>query len=190
MTDVILHPAVERFRGAMGRMVFKKYKDRTIVCRKADGGGTQSQAQMNHQDRFKQAITYGKLALANPTTRALYAQAAKEKDVPIFSVCVADFFNAPTINVINTSDYHGQGGDPINIITSDDVGVVNVRVTITDTTGTVIESGNAIEASFGTGCWAYMATVSIAPGYPVNINVVAEDRPGGTAVQNVPLTIP
>jgi hypothetical protein len=75
-------------------------------------------------------------------------------------------------------------------LTSDEVGVVSVRVTITNGNGTTYESGNAVEVSPGTGLWSYMATASLSPGMPVEINVVAADRPGGTAVQNIPFTIP
>ena len=187
MTDVVLHPTVERFRGAMGRMVFKKYKGRTIVCRKPDVNETVSQAQIDHRERFKQAAAYGKLALANPATRALYEQAAKEKDVPVFSVCVADFFHAPTIKSVDLSAYNGQVGDTIQVIASDDFGVVNVHLTLKNAEGTFIESGNAIEV--GTGHWNYTATASVAAGTPVIAYVVATDRPGGTAVESMGTTI-
>jgi hypothetical protein len=51
--------------------------------------------QTEHRERFKQAAAYGKSVLANPATCALYEAVAKEKDMHVFALTVADFFNAP-----------------------------------------------------------------------------------------------
>ena len=187
MSEVELHAPFLGYSGAIGKIVYRKYKGRTIACLKPSAKRTLSQAEINNRERFKQAAAYGKLALANPATRALYEQAAKEKDVPVFSVCVADFFNAPTVQSMDFSAYNGQVGDTIQVIASDDFSVVNVHLTLKNAEGTFIESGNAIEA--GTGQWNYTATASVAAGTPVIAYVVATDRPGGTAVESMGTTI-
>ena len=189
MSEVELHAPFLGYSGAIGKIVYRKYKGRTIACLKPSPKRTLSQAEINNRERFKQAAAYGKLALANPATRVLYEQAAKEKDVPVFSLCVADFFNAPTVQSVDLSAYNGQVGDTIQVIASDDFGVVNVHLTLKIADGTLIESGNAIQDPVGTGNWNYTATASVAAGTPVIAYVVATDRPGGTAVESMGTTI-
>lgn len=189
MTKVFLQPGLRGLSGAMGDWVYQMRNGKTILGMKPINSKEPSQAQVTHRERFKQATLYGKLVMADPALHAFYTQAAAQKDVPIFALCVADFFHTPTINEVDTSDYNGHEGSPIHITALDDVGVVSVRVTITDNNGIVLESGNAIETSSGSGRWSYITTTFIGPDFPVNINVVAMDRPGGTAVQDMPLTI-
>lgn len=187
---VFLQPGLRALSGGMGDWVYQLRNGKTILGMKPLNTKEPSQAQMDQRARFKKAAAYAKFALADEATRRIYEAAAEEKGIPAFALCVADFLKGPAIEEVDTSAYNGHDGSPIGILTSDDVGVVNVHVTITDGNGTTIESGNAVESVIGTGHWSYMATASIAPGIPVNINVVATDRPGGTAVQSIPYTIP
>lgn len=67
--------------------------------RKPDRSGIQpTEAQLEHQERFKQAVLYGRLVIADPDRKEGYELAAKAKKKPIFSLTVADFFNAPIID--------------------------------------------------------------------------------------------
>jgi len=112
---------------------------------------------------------------------------AKAKKMPIFSVAVADYFNAPIIHEVNVFGYSGNIGDTILISASDDFEVAKVHVMIADDQGTMIENGEAVETAPGSEQWIYTATVQ---GQPVaKIQVVAVDRPGGTAVMNIDKTI-
>ena len=89
--------------------------------------------------------------------------------------------NSPSIKAQDLSAYHGQPGDIIKLITSDDFGVVNVHVVIANALGTTLESGNAVEAAVGTGHWTYTATTVVPAGTTVTVKVTATDRPGGMA---------
>jgi len=82
--------------------------------------------------------------------------------------------------------YHGQVGDLISIMARDDFGVASVHVSITDSDNgnALIESGNAVETAVGSGHWVYTATAAVPAGTELKVNVVATDRPGGTAVIN------
>ena len=188
MSEVELHAPFVGYSGAIGKIVYRNYKGRTIACLKPSSKRTLSQAEINTRERFTQAAAYGKLALANPATRALYEQIAKEKDVPVFSVCVADFFHAPSIELLGFGNYNGQIGSSIQILTADDVGVVSVNVTLKNGQGNLIESGNAVEYPVGTGQWSYTATAAVASGTSVTAYVTAADRPGGMATQNAVTT--
>ena len=183
---VRLNPMFEAASGQLGDLVFRELRGRTVVSRKAYllGGPTEDQAA--HRESFKQAAAYGRSALSNPATRDLYEEAAKTRNIPVFAVTVADFFNAPTIDNLDVFDYNGHIGDPISILAHDDFGVVNVRVSITDDAGSPIESGNAVEMVAGSGHWIYTTTTAVAPDTDVVVNAVASDRPGGTAVSAKP----
>ena len=180
-----LNPAFEQASGALGNLVFRGVKGKTIVSRKPTTSGEITPAQAEQRERFRQAAAYGKFALANQTTRAIYDAASEEKDIPAFALCVADFLNLPSVDNVDTSAYQGQVNDLIQIVTSDDFGVVNVHVKLTDPSGATIESGNAVETPAGTGHWTYTATASVSAGTMVGITITATDRPGGVAVQAV-----
>jgi len=176
---VKLNPMFEQASGQLGEMVFRELRGETIVSRKPTLSGEPTVEQLAHRERFKQAAAYGKSALANATTRELYEAVARNKNMPVFALTVADFFNAPTIDNVDLSAYNGQAGNLITISARDDFGVVKVHVSITDDAANSIESGEAVLDS---GSWVYTATEAVTAGTNVIVNVVATDRPGGTAV--------
>ena len=186
MTKARMHPALLEFSGAMGDMVFKTRNGKVFVSIKPDMSGVQpTPAQTAHREheRFSQAVDYGKTVMADSDIREIYEQVAKEKGTPLFALTVADFLNPPSIKDADISAYNGQVGDVIKIKAFDDFGVAGVRITITDAqTGDPIESGDAFEIAPGSGLWQYNVTATAPSGTTVNVNVVAIDRPGGTAV--------
>ena len=66
---------------------------------------------------------------------------------------------------------------------SDEFGVVNVVVTISDDQGNPFESGEAVETAAGSGQWIYTAVENAEA--DITVQVAATDRPGGMAVLNV-----
>ena len=100
MAKVKLNPVLEQMRGQIGDLVFKHYSGDVVVGRKPDRSGVQpTDAQLQHQERFRQAVLYGQLVMADPDKKALYAEAAKASGKPLFSLTIADFFNAPAVIV-------------------------------------------------------------------------------------------
>ncbi len=114
---------------------------------------------MAHRDRFADAVMYGRMVMADPDEKAFYDDAAKDKGLPVFSLTVADFFNAPTVNEVDLALYQGAIGDPITVLVYDDVDVAGVTVAITQEDGTPIEEGPATMLS--PGRWAYTAPAAI-----------------------------
>ena len=187
-----LNRAFTAASGELDGLIYRNIRGQVIVSPKPDMSNViSSESQIAHRERFKQAAAYGKAALANPTVRAMYEAAAKDKDMPVFAATIADFFNAPTIDNVDVLAYNGQVGDLISIMARDDFGVASVHVSITDQDngGALIESGNAVETAAGSGQWVYTATAPVASGTDVIINAVATDRPGGTAVLGKPRSI-
>jgi hypothetical protein len=183
---VKLNPAIEGMSGQLGDLVFRELRGKTVVSRKATITTDPTEGQIVHRERFKKAAAYGKSALADVEARSMYEEAAKRREVPVFSVAVADYFNAPTINSVDVMGYQGEIGNTINIHATDDFGVKKVYVTIKDMQGHSIESGEAVQSAPGSDLWVYKATKQ---GQPLaKFQFVAVDRPGGTAVMNLEKT--
>jgi hypothetical protein len=179
MTKVRFHGPIAGFSGAMGDIVFadNEEQDRTVAYMKKRRH--LSEAQARHQQRFKEAAAYAKAALAKPESLAFYEPIAKERRWSPQSVAIADFLNElPDIQPLDLTAYRGQLGDPIGIRTVDDVGVVDVEVTLTANDGTRIERGKAVETAARSGYWTYTATAPVASGSDIFVEVVAMDHAG------------
>jgi len=182
MAKVRLNPILEQIRGQVGDLVFKRYGEEVVISRKPDLSGVEpSEAQLAARERFRQAALYGKMVMADPETKTIYEEAAKAKGKPVFSLTVADFFNAPSVDEADLSGYSGAAGDEILIRASDDFEVMGVSVQITDAGGGEIEHGEAVETPADSGRWVYAATANVPTGTTVRIAVTALDRPGGVA---------
>ncbi len=181
MAKVKLNPVLEQIRGQVGDLVFKHYGDEMVVGRKPDRSGIlPTESQLEHQERFRQAVLYGRLVMADPEMKANYEKTAKAKGKPLFSLTVADFFNAPVVDEVDLSGYSGEAGDPIVIRAHDDFKVTRLSVIVGDTNGPDIESGEAEETPLNSGRWVYTTTSTVAQGTTVRIVVSVSDQPGGT----------
>jgi hypothetical protein len=189
MSDVDLHAPFMGYRGTIGKLVYKKYKGRTIASLKPGPRTTQSEAALAQQETFGKGIAYAKKALAKPAIRAYYETCSKEKDIPIFALMVGDYLNAPSMDELDLSEYKGQVGDPIAITTHDDVGVISVEVTLTTMDGTVIEKGQAVEAKVRSGNWVYIATAPVVQGTDIFIEAEGFDRAGNRTVSSANPTV-
>lgn len=188
MANVKLNPILERIRGQVGDLVFKRYEDRTILSRKPEPSGQPATpAQAAHRERFRQATVYGRLALADPTTRTFYEGVAEDHHIPVFAQIIADFFRAPTIHEIDLSAYTGKVGDTIAVTATDNAEVARVEVTVSAADGTLVETGEAV---LDGGHWVYVATAAVAANTDVRIGVRAYDRPGGVGEAKADTTTP
>ncbi len=121
--------------------------------------------------------------MADPATKTIYEEAAKAKGQPVFSLTIADFFNAPSVDEVDLSAYAGRVGDTIAIRAHDDFDVTAVTVALTKADGSAIEEGAAAETPPDSGRWLYKATTAVPTGTSVKIAVTATDRPGHTGVK-------
>src|SRR5690606_22022466 len=119
-----LDPIFNFLRGRAGNFIYRKVRGKTVISPKpVYNGASLSPAQAEQRERFMAAVAYGKTALADNETRPLYEELAKKKDLPVFALIVADYFNAPVIHNVNALGYNGNIGDTITITASDDIGV-------------------------------------------------------------------
>jgi hypothetical protein len=184
MAHTQLNPVLINIRGKIGDLVFNRQNGGTVISKLPSFDGREStEARKAIQQKFRQAVIYGKMVMADPATRALYADAAKEDHKPIFSLTVADFFNTPTVDEVDLTKYSGEVGSEIAVRASDDFDVVEVEVAISDTEGRPIENGSATKSSVDLGRWTYKATTRVAPETAIRVEVTATDRPGHTGTK-------
>ncbi len=183
MAKVRLNPVLEGIRGKVGELVFKRYGEEEVVTRAPDlSGRDPTPKQEAVRSRFKLAALYGKTALADPQSKALYEAAAKEKGLSLFALAVADFFHEPAVQEVDLSAYSGKVGERIGIQASDDFEVAGVEVAIRNAEGAVLEKGPAARNGSDTA-WTYTTTTEIPSGQSVSIEVTATDRPGHKGVK-------
>jgi hypothetical protein len=177
---------VDTVRGSVGGLVVRKgRRGKYTLSNKPDMSELEpTLAQAAQRKVFGRAVDYGKSVMADPTKLAFYEGLAEQKDMPVFSLCVGDYLNSPSMEELDLSKYKGKVGDQILITTHDDVGVVRVTVELNRTDGTRIEKGEAIEIGSGAGEWAYIATAPVATGSDIFIEAEAWDRPGGRTVSS------
>ena len=88
------------------------------------------------------------------------------------------------IQRIDLSDYTGKPGDTIRIQVSDDFLVKEVKVTINNADGTLVEKGNAISDPVGY-FWTYTATATNDSLDGDRIEITVSDLPGNVTQDTV-----
>ena len=184
MSKVEMHAPFTHYSGTIGKLVYRKYRGRTIVSVKPDPDRPLSQAQTAQRQDFTQAATWAKAAMQDEELRLFYEALGKKRDIPARAAAVSDFLKRPTLGALDLSEYAGQAGEPIYFMASDNVGVVDATVTITDGNGSVFESGAAVEVDANTGYWMYTAQSAIPEVSLAAISVRVSDRPGNTVEVN------
>jgi hypothetical protein len=178
MTEVNLNETVNGYRGSIGRLVFKRYKGRTIVGRKPVVTKAPTNGQIAHRERFKAAVAFAKSAVADPALSAFYAPIAQQREITVYVVAVGDFLKTPEFQYVDLEKYKGRIGDPIVIKAVDDIGLAFVDVKLVSQQGTLIESGSAIETGTGSGMWTYTAKTPVALGTDIFIEANGADHAG------------
>ena len=181
MTEVDLNATVDGYRGAIGNLVFKKYKGRIIVCRKPRFTRPPSPRQIAERAHFKEAVAYARSVLADPAARAFYEPIARERDTSVYWLAIRDFRRLPSIKTLDLSNYEGRVGDTIAIQAVDVIGLAEMTVSIVAKDGTPIESGKAVEQGVRSGKWIYTATAPVALGTDVFIEAMGVDHAGNEA---------
>ena len=111
MTEVNLNATVDGYRDAIGKLVFKNYKGRTIVCRKPTFTKPPSPLQIAEREHFKEAVAYAKSVRADPAARDFYEPIAKERDTSVYWLAIKDFRCAPSFKLLDLSKYECKVGD-------------------------------------------------------------------------------
>jgi hypothetical protein len=98
MVKVILHPSIQRMSGKMGAFTYRWTYGKQTVMKTPDMSNVKwSKAQKTHRKRFREAIIYARMAMADPKVRAYYEKAAKKAGRQPFRVAVSDFFEGKNL---------------------------------------------------------------------------------------------
>jgi hypothetical protein len=181
MTEVNLNETIDGYRGAIGSLVFKKYKGRIIICRKPKFTKPPSPLLVAERAHFSEAVAYAQSVKADPVARAFYEPIAKERDTCVYCLAISDFRSLPSFKPLDLSEYEGKVGDKITIRAVDVIGLAQVDVNILLQDGTPIESGKAVETGVRSGRWTYTAIRQVVAGTDVFIEVKGVDHAGNQA---------
>ena len=157
-------------------LVFRQRTGKTVVSKVPQKRKSDTENQKEHRRKFQRAVLYAQSVLADPETGAAYNQAAK-RGLSGYNVAVADFFHAPDIQHIDVSGYTGQPSDTIRIQVTDNFLVREVKVSITNSDGTLVEEGAATPDAIGY-TWTYTATQNNENLEGDRIEITASDLPG------------
>ncbi|OIN96810.1 MAG: hypothetical protein COS37_00675 [Anaerolineae bacterium CG03_land_8_20_14_0_80_58_20] len=166
--------------GSLGdQLVIRQRKGQTVLSAmpRVDANRQATPAQAANRARFQEAIFYGKAQLADPQAQAGYQAKAAGTPRSAFNVAVADFFNAPNVDEVDLTGYHGAVGEPIRVRATDDFQVTQVQVSIVNADGSLLEEGNAIRQPNSID-WVYAATAANESLDGDKIVVRASDKPG------------
>jgi hypothetical protein len=137
MAKARINALIDSLSGSLGNDLYVRTTKggRTIISQKPNFDNRQfSEAQLNVQNRTKQAAAYARVASKeNP----IYAQQAARKDLNAYNVAVRDWHRPPVIRRIEWED--GQ----VRVLAHDDTLVTGVTVTILDQSGQLLEQGEA-----------------------------------------------
>jgi hypothetical protein len=172
-------------RGMVGnQMVFRIRKGNIILSKRPRRTKNQTDAQIAHALRFKEATIYAKAALTDEDTRKAYSERAQNSEdaLSAYNVAVADYLNSPVIRKVNLEGYSGQSGEGIVVSATDDFQVKEVSVEIRQSDDTLVEKGTALAESNGLD-WKY-TTQSVNASLAGSMVIVrVSDIPGNVTVK-------
>src|SRR4051812_487629 len=104
MAKVTLLPALVSVSGQVGNLIFRNVRGRTFISSAPVHRRIKpTPAQLESRERFQQAASYGRMALADPVRRAFYTQLAVTKNKPIFALAIQDYFQAPQVDQVDVA---------------------------------------------------------------------------------------
>jgi hypothetical protein len=136
-------------------------------------------AQKNQQVKFSAASSYAKAAIANPELEKIYSKKANANRSTM-NVALKDYMVAPRVKKIDTTGFKGKPGSTIRITAIDDCVVKDVKLSIYNTRGKLVEEGNAIPDPLFTAYWIYTATQKTRVLRGFKIKAVATDLANNT----------
>jgi hypothetical protein len=174
MAKVIDNIFVRGLSGSLGdQFIVKTFKNgRTVICKKPifKSDRTFSQAQVDHQQAFREAAAYAKQMKGEE----IYVRLANRMAKTPYNLALSDWFNPREILAIDLSGWTNGSGDIIRINARDNIKVQGVKVTITDENGVLLEEGQAQEV--GALWWEYRTAQTAA--INMSVTVSARDLPG------------
>lgn len=160
------------------RVSLRQVGNRLIVTERPKRTEKVTEKTEKARERFLDAAYYASRQILDPEASALYKQGVTEKKRSAYAVALCDFLVEPEVESIDTIDYRGRVGDPIAIRAKDDFMVTRVKVEILDSTGALIEEGDAVTDESARMLWKYVATAANPTPAGTTLRATAFDKPG------------
>ncbi|HRI78445.1 MAG TPA: hypothetical protein PLR06_02825 [Cyclobacteriaceae bacterium] len=178
MTKVRNNPLLQGASGKLGNtIVYKNWQGQVLMTNMPSKRRFISDKQKAMKERFREATHYAKCEMKDPESKAEYKKGITLNKNAAFRVAVSDFLNPPEVHYIKVPGYSGAIGEMIRIKATDDFKVIEVRVSIIDATGKVLERGNASPSPRKRQLWRYITTVTNENVNGTVIKVTAYDKP-------------
>jgi hypothetical protein len=182
MAKTINNIFTEGLSGTVGKkMTLSQKAGETIVGRKRGPSILPATTnQLDVQGKFKEATRYAAAVNKDPIVKAIYKAVAKPNQ-SAYNIAFIDGFKDPEIKAVDTSEYHGLGGETI-YIKADEFYVAQMKVEIHTAAGVLIEKGDAFIPPTGVG-WRYTSSAANPNANGSKVTVTALNRPGKKAVK-------
>ncbi len=179
MAQAEFTPGGARFRGKLGNLQYRRIRGKDIVSPVPDMSEVEwTAAQQTQRGTFQANSWWGRVALADPATKAAYVARARELDIPLYALIYKDRRRGPHVLGIDLSGYTGKTGQEIRILVDDAFEGYLMEVSIGDATGNVLEHGPASRTAPDQVQWTYRTTVDLTSPSGILVEAVAKDRPG------------
>lgn len=110
------NPLFSNLSGKVGGVVFRQRNGKTIMTHAPLKRSIQTEKQKAHQEKFRNATMYAKVALMDPELSKIYEHLAKKaKSSSPYQAAVKDFMTPPEIEDIFLHCYSGRTNDMISI---------------------------------------------------------------------------
>ncbi|MDP4210199.1 MAG: hypothetical protein Q8928_15410 [Bacteroidota bacterium] len=168
-------------------LVFRVVDGKTIVAKAPSKANREpSEKQVKQQERFEEAVIYGKTVMVTPELKAQYETSVPEGK-SVYQVALADFLKAPNIKEVDVTGYTGEVGSIIRVRAIDDFMVKSVQVSIFNSDGSVADQGEAIRLANGVD-WLFTAKTLNDDLAGDKIVVKASDLPGNISDSSTSLS--
>lgn len=139
-------------------------------------------AQQAMRQRFRQAVRYARMVIANPALKEVYLDSIRY-GANAYNTAITDCLTAPVITRIDLSNDGVSSGNIIRIWADDDFKVISVKVALFSAAGDLLEEGPAVADA--ENCWRYTViadAVTLAGG---RVSAEVSDLPGNVGRKEI-----
>lgn len=180
-----VNTALGSVRGKIDDWVYRVLEGETVIARRPrrETPLVPTTSQLTVREMFRRAADYAKSVYADPIRKQEYLELALRKGVSksrLFSFIVQDYTNPPVIAGVDVTEYLKQAGNIIRVYATDNGELTEVKVTLKDPAGAVLEEGGTERVD---AFWQFEATTTIPAATRVTVVVTAIDKPGNKSVR-------
>jgi hypothetical protein len=166
-------------RGKHGNFIYKWYGNDCVVQKLPQRRKRRRQtAKLKATyDNMRQAVRYAQAAIRDPAAKRYYEYASRMLRRSVYIVAKADALRPPSIELRIPSDYQGRAGECVLLPTGDHFRVHTARITVRDTAGDIVETGEAVRQRRKTD-FEYHWKRDHPRGQALMVELIAESRAG------------